>query len=694
MDIVLEVSEIEDYSEFPNIEIQTVEITSKNKQAVQHREGRPLASEISTSDKATQTISRRVWRKIKRKAHLNQQDAYQTTTRSSSSSYTQRTSRICTEDERVCKASRGTNQQRENQDAFRSPKRKKSIKTERARSERCSRRTEDQGRIIFNSRSRNKDKRRSTDYLEMNQKDLEKEKEDIQKEQDELAARDVDISERETNVKAAEKSYKLKDEHFKNQAKRLLEKEEELKVEEARLEVLKKEVPDVTPGKGMEATILLQQKQLLEKCLSQNENTERLIARHMKLEEDREARERRRDKKEEESLATGKGIKPPSFKGNPGDRPEAHILRAEDWMDASNPDMTDAAKVKNFRLTLDHHAREWYDKADCKTSWKKMKLEFSRYFSTQGRSMRNLLSRWKEFKFDPQRDDIEEFVRDVQETGKQLNYGEEAIANMIKSSMPMAMYTSLYDEENLEKIITKVRDIYARPHIKAQIAAEAAASASTAGVPSATPFNQMTDQYMYLQGNGDNKQKPFKPYVTPQGRGRGRGRGGRGRGRGRGRGAAQGSGFQGVGRGQFTFRGNWQQRGSTRGRGQKYDKSPNVKKARVNTKTPNMDKDRCLKCNEFGHWAKDCPQNQNGAQQKTFPRAQYNYMYPMVPQVPMAPVAMPSNGIQVPMQGPNTAALGQMTDVMMQLNEVELQDNPIFMELIEEEIMEEAVYLN
>ena len=32
MDIVLEVSEIEDYSEFLNIEIQTVEITSKNKQ--------------------------------------------------------------------------------------------------------------------------------------------------------------------------------------------------------------------------------------------------------------------------------------------------------------------------------------------------------------------------------------------------------------------------------------------------------------------------------------------------------------------------------------------------------------------------------------------------------------------------------------------------------------------------------------
>ena len=102
MDIVLEVSEIEDYSKFPNIEIQTVKITSKNKQATQYRDGRTLASEVSTAEKATQTISRRVWRKIKRKAHLKHQNACETTTRSSSSTYTQRTSRISRENEEVC----------------------------------------------------------------------------------------------------------------------------------------------------------------------------------------------------------------------------------------------------------------------------------------------------------------------------------------------------------------------------------------------------------------------------------------------------------------------------------------------------------------------------------------------------------------------------------------------------------------
>ena len=139
------------------------------------------------------------------------------------------------------------------------------------------------------------------------------------------------------------------------------------------------------------------------------------------------------------------------------------------------------------------------------------------------------------FKFNPQTDDIEEFVRNVQETATQLNYGNETVANMIKTCMPMDMYTSLYEVTDLEKIISKVRDIYARPVTKST----ESTTATPAAVPSATPFSAMqgmsAEQYMYLQSQGgENKQKPFKPYVTPQGRGRsrGRGRGGRGRGRG------------------------------------------------------------------------------------------------------------------------------------------------------------------
>ena len=63
MEIVLEVSEKEDYSEFPITNNKTVEITSKKKQELLHREATSLASEKKTEDKSTQTISRRVWRK-------------------------------------------------------------------------------------------------------------------------------------------------------------------------------------------------------------------------------------------------------------------------------------------------------------------------------------------------------------------------------------------------------------------------------------------------------------------------------------------------------------------------------------------------------------------------------------------------------------------------------------------------------
>ena len=51
--------------------------------------------------------------------------------------------------------------------------------------------------------------------------------------------------------------------------------------------------------------------------------------------------------------------------------------------------------------------------------------------------------------------------------------------------------------------------------------------------------------------------------------------------------------------------------------------------------------------------------------------------------------------MQVPMQGAaSTVAMGQIQDVMMQMKEVELQDNPLFTELTEVQKEEEEVYLN
>ena len=60
-------------------------------------------------------------------------------------------------------------------------------------------------------------------------------------------------------------------------------------------------------------------------------------------------------------------ISPPIFKGLPGERPEAHLLRANDWMDTYN--ILPVNKPTNFKHTLDHLAREWYGLLTFPIAW-------------------------------------------------------------------------------------------------------------------------------------------------------------------------------------------------------------------------------------------------------------------------------------------------------------------------------------
>ena len=82
-------------------------------------------------------------------------------------------------------------------------------------------------------------------------------------------------------------------------------------------------------------------------------------------------------------------IPPHNFKGLPGERPEAHLLRANDWMDTYNIPAVD--KPANFKHTLDHLAREWYDSLTFPIVWNDLQQQFSRYFSTQGRSIKTYM---------------------------------------------------------------------------------------------------------------------------------------------------------------------------------------------------------------------------------------------------------------------------------------------------------------
>ena len=172
-------------------------------------------------------------------------------------------------------------------------------------------------------------------------------------------------------------------------------------------------------------------------------------------------------------------IPPPIFKGLPGERLEAHLMRANEWMDTYN--ILPVNKPKNFKHTLNHLAREWYDSLTFPIAWNDLQQRFSRYFSTQGQSIKHLHDKWRNFSFTPGQDDIEPYIRDVKKAAHQLNYNDDAVLHLIKATMPAEIYSTLYNQHDLNTVITMVKDIYAKK--TKPINASDTASGTTPGAP-------------------------------------------------------------------------------------------------------------------------------------------------------------------------------------------------------------------
>ena len=301
-----------------------------------------------------------------------------------------------------------------------------------------------------------------------------------------------------------------------------------------------------------------------------------------------------------------KRIQAPIFEGNLGERSEPHLLRATDWFDSQGI-RRDADRVYNFKHTLDGEAREWYadyirDMHEIPT-WATLTNEFSRYYSTQGRGMKNLHDAWRKLAFNPETDDIEEFLRDAQECARQLRHDDQAIINMLKGAMPREIYATLFSMNNLRDMIKFMKEYYSKNPAEQKARQEQeAGGVSPFKAIKEDPKPDLTATLAQLTeslNKMDFTQKPYKPTLYPAGRGRGRGRGGRFQGR-RGQGGQQTSYQPRRGRGWGNFRG--------KSRGQKFDKSPTKRVPRENSKTKDADKDHCRYCREIGHWVKDCPQ--------------------------------------------------------------------------------------
>ena len=169
--------------------------------------------------------------------------------------------------------------------------------------------------------------------------------------------------------------------------------------------------------------------------------------------------------------------------------------------------------------------------------------------------------------------------------------------------MPLEIYGTLYNQHDLNTVMTMVKDIYAKkpepanpPTATGRAAAPFTLIKAPNGGSKRVHFQDgesLSDRIYQMDIEGKPTKRPYKPYITSPrhrgGRSRFRPRGGRcstdhGKGWPRLRGRFQG------GRGRFSYKGRFQ--------GRKFDKSPTTKRRRVSGKAEDKDKDCCYHCHQ------------------------------------------------------------------------------------------------
>ena len=312
-------------------------------------------------------------------------------------------------------------------------------------------------------------------------------------------------------------------------------------------------------------------------------------------------------------------------------------------------------KIKRFKDTLFETARKWaqtlnytkevvkfdYDPAIEDDKKASMKYLFLRRFAKEGRTLEAAYSAWESLTFDPNKDDIEQFIQKVEELAKKLGYNEDAQVMAVKSVLPRDVYGICMTYKTLKELKTFLIDLFANPKMREAVPGTASVSEEP-GVfsigqhvenkvvnPTIADVSKIRQDMNALQvrfnkiSSADFRSKTSKPWkleVTPPKRrgGFNRGRGGKqyenayrndrfkNENDGQSRDTSQrdnAGNFRNRGQGRGRFKSNF--RGKGRGRGG-FDKSPNVRRPRVASKTVDKAKMRCHYCNEFGHFIREC----------------------------------------------------------------------------------------
>ena len=303
-------------------------------------------------------------------------------------------------------------------------------------------------------------------------------------------------------------------------------------------------------------------------------------------------------------------------------------------------------RKKRFLETLFEKARRWAstvnideldgykydDKYTKEQKEKSFKWQFLKRFAKEGRTIHAAFEAWRNLKFDPAKDEVEEFMTNVKNLVATLEFNEEAQIMAIKSNMPRDVYGLCMQHNKLGDLKKFLIELFENPRMKSEVPSITAATEISAfsmgefvnnDVVSATSedIGKLKNEISTLQykvrrmTSADTRSKPnskpWKPEVTPPRRRGSNFRGKGGRQSDAGRQTSNSSGTNGNSSSARNFNSRNQSRNSNnnnrpfgnkdknngnfggnqrnRGRG-RFDTSPNVRRPRVASKMIDKDK--------------------------------------------------------------------------------------------------------
>ncbi len=291
--------------------------------------------------------------------------------------------------------------------------------------------------------------------------------------------------------------------------------------------------------------------------------------------------------------------------------------------------------VQKFRETLSGKPRQWFNSLDpLPATWegdKGLKVRFNTKWALKGKTQDALYAEWQHLAFYPAKDDIEDFVTDVQDIATQLGYPDRAQVMAVKGCLPLDVHNSCLNMDTMAELKPFVIRVFDNPRVKksygrtdGKTATSAFSMGETVEQPASSEVGKLISKMDSLQLSlySMKDRRPFKPQVTPRRFTRQSNSGlQRGGSRFRPTNRFQSRPFQDRGRPVFQnqnrfsprpFRGS---RGQSRGRFQsgpraqssgRFQNSPNIRRPRVAGKTSDKDKMRCHYCQEVGHFIKEC----------------------------------------------------------------------------------------